>query len=666
MGRRLRGVSCIVVGLLALAQPAAQAQEAQEAQEASATTRAANAAVLQALPFSDTSDFANARRGFIAPLPEGGVIRTADGRQIWNLGDYQYGNDQPAPATVNPSLWRQQQLLAIGGLFEVVPGIYQVRSADVSNLTLVEGRTGLIVIDPVLTTETAKAGLDLYRAQRGNKPVVAVIYTHSHIDHFGGVRAVVDEADVKAGKVQIIAPEHFVAEAVSENINTANHMARRASYQFGNLLPRSATGSVSSGLGLGSPAGTITLIRPTREIGAGDPSLVIDGLTFEFLLAPASEAPAEMHFYIREYKALTAAENANHTMHNIQTLRGAKPRDALGWARVLNTTLARWGDQAEVLYGPHHWPVWGRADITRQLKMQRDLYKYLNDQTLRLANHGYNKDEAAEMVVLPEELAQFWANRGYYGTVSHNVKGVWAYYLGWFDGNPANLQPLPPQLAGRKFVEYMGGAERIMARARKDYAAGEYRWVAQVLDTLVSAQPDHQPARRLLADALTQLGYQAESGIWRNFYLTGAKELREGVQRSATPNTGSPDLLRSLTVEQLFDAIAIRLNGPKAQGRRIAINIAVTDLKQDYGLVLENAVLNTVAPVAAPDLSLSLPKDALVALLFGKAQLPELVKAGVAKLEGDPAKLAELAGLLDSFDLWWNVATPRPLPPTAP
>ncbi|HSW11456.1 MAG TPA: alkyl sulfatase dimerization domain-containing protein [Solimonas sp.] len=640
---------------------AALAQSPAEAPAATPTTRAANAAVLKELPFADISDFANARRGYIAPLPEGGVIRTADGREIWNLGAYQYGNDQPAPDTVNPSLWRQQQLLAIGGLFEVVPGIYQVRSADVSNLTIVEGKTGLIIIDPVLTTETAKAGLDLYRAHRGSKPVVAVIYTHSHIDHFGGVRAVVDEADVKAGKVQIIAPEHFVHEAVSENVNTANHMTRRASYQFGNLLPKSATGSVTSGLGLGTPAGTITMIRPTREIGAGDQTVQIDGLTFDFLLAPASEAPAEMHFYIREYKALTAAENANHTMHNIQTLRGAKPRDALGWARVLNTTLTRWGAQAEVLYGPHHWPVWG-ADVVKTLQMQRDLYKYLNDQTLRLANHGYNKDEAAELVALPDELAQFWANRGYYGTVSHNVKGVWAYYLGWFDGNPATLQPLPPQMSGRKFVEYMGGADRIMAKARKDYAAGEYRWVAQVLDTLVAAQPENQAARKLLADALTQMGYQAESGIWRNFYLTGAKELREGVNRNSTPSTGSPDLLRALTVEQLFDVVAIRLNGPKAQGHRIAINIAVTDLKQDYGLVLENAVLNTVPPVATPDLSLALPKDALLALLFGKAKLPELVKGGVATVSGDATKLGELAGLLDTFDLWWNVATPRALP----
>lgn len=661
---RLRtAIALLALGLSghALAAPApAQAAPAAATEQ----TRAANAAVLKQLPFDDVEGFADAKRGFIAPLPDNGVIRNAEGRVVWDLSAHQFGNDKPAPDTVNPSLWRHLQLMAVGGLFEVVPGIYQVRSADVSNFTIIEGKTGLIIMDPVLTTETAKASMDLYRAHRGNsKPIVAVIYTHSHIDHFGGVRALIDEADVKSGKVQIIAPEHFVEEAVSENVNAGNHMSRRASYQFGNLLPKGPTGSITAGVGLSTPAGTMTMIPPTLEIGPGQKPLKIDGLTFEFLMAPGTEAPAEMHFYIREYKALTAAENFNQTMHNVYTIRGAKPRDALGWANALNATLARWGDQAEVLYGPHTWPVWSKDKVTHTLKMHRDLYKYLNDQTLRLANHGYNMTEAAEMMKLPDSLAKFWPNRGYYGSVSHNTKGVWSYYLGWYDGNPARLNPLPPQTAGKKSVEYMGGASRMLAKARKDYAAGEYRWVAQLMDSLLAAEPQNQAARDLLADSLTQLGYQAESAIWRNAYLTGANEVRNGVKKLASPKTDSPDLLRALSLEQLIEAIAIRLNGPKAQGHQLSINLTLSDSKQSQALVLENSVINMTPPVAKPDLSITVrDKLSLVGLLFGKVTLDDLRKAGAAQAEGDVGKLAELAGLLDTFDFWWDVATPRSLP----
>ncbi len=623
---------------------------------------AANAAVLKELPFQDATDFQDAMRGFIAPLPNHGAITSHDGRVIWDLSRFQFVKDQPAPATVNPSLWRQAQLLAIGGLFEVTPSIYQVRGVDLSNITFIEGKTGIIVMDPCTSVETAKAGLDLYRKHRGNKPVVVVIYTHSHIDHFGGVRGVVDDKDVKVGKVRIVAPEHFVEEAVSENVLAGNHMARRAGYMYGKLIPPGPAEMVGAGLGLTTPNGMSTLIEPTEVITKTGQTLTIDGLTFEFLLAPGSEAPAEMHFYIPELKALTAAENANHTLHNLYTLRGAKVRDARGWARYLDQTTERWGDQAVVLYGPHHWPTWGNARVVDHLQKQSDMYKYLNDQTLRLANHGYNMVEAAEMIELPRELGLYWANRGFYGSVSHDVKAVWTYYLGYWDGNPARLKPLPPIDAGKKYVEYMGGASAVIQKARKDFEAGNYRWVAQVLDQVVSADSSNPEAKNLLADALEQMGYQAESAPCRNFYLTGAKELREGVKTLPVQQTASPDIIRAMPIEMFFDYMAVRLNGPKSEGKKISINVNLPDSKQQYGLVLENAVLHTRQPVNQPDATLTIPRASLSDIILGQATLAQKLESGDAQVDGNKVQLDTLLALLDTFELWWNVSTPNQPP----
>lgn len=629
---------------------------------ASEATVASNAAVLKELPSDDTLDFQDAIRGFIAPLPINGVITSDDGRVVWDLSRFQFAEGQRAPATVNPSLWRQAQLLAIGGLFEVTRCIYQVRGVDLSNITFIEGKTGIVVMDPCTSVETAKAGLDLYRKHRGNRPIVAVVYTHSHIDHFGGVRGVVEEEEVKTGKVRVIAPEHFIEEAVSENVLAGNHMRRRAGYMFGKLVPPGPVGTVCSGLGLTIPSGVSTLIEPTDLITKTGQTLTIDGLTFEFLMAPGSEAPAEMHFYIPELGALTVAENANHTMHNLYTLRGAKVRDPRAWAGYLDQTIQLWGDKAEVLYGPHHWPTWGNARIVDHLKKQRDLYKYLNDQTLRLANHGYNMVEAAEMIDLPKELRQHWANRGTYGSVCHNVKAVWTYYLGYWDGNPARLQPIPPVEAGKKFTEYMGGASAVVRKARKDYEAGNYRWVAQVLDHVVSADPSNQEAKALLADALEQMGYQAESGPWRNFYLSGAKELREGVKKLSTPQTASPDIVRSLPIEMLLDYLAVRLNGPKSEGKNIVINVILSDSTQQYGLLLENAVLHTSKPIEQPDATLIIARTSLNDIILGQASLAEKLKSGDALVEGNKAQLDTLLSLLDTFEFWWNVSTPNPPP----
>ncbi|WP_323844581.1 alkyl/aryl-sulfatase [Microbulbifer magnicolonia] len=640
----------------------AAAAHAQESKPATATTRETNSAVLKELPFKNQQDFKDVKRGFIAPLPDNGVIKNAKGQPVWDLGAYGFAHGKDAPESVNPSLWRQLQLLSEGGLYEVTPRIYQVRSADLSNITFIEGDKGVVVMDPLISAETARAALDLYRKHRGNKPVVGVIYTHSHVDHYGGVRGVVEEEDVKAGKVKIIAPEHFVEEAVSENVFAGNHMSRRATFMYGNLIPKGPQGTLGTGLGLGTSPGTVTLIEPTDTITKTGQQIKLDGLTYEFLLAPGTEAPAEMHFYIPELKALTAAENASHTLHNLYTLRGAKVRNAKAWSGYLNDTINRWGDKTEVLYGPHHWPTWGNENVVNHLKKQRDLYKYLNDQTLRMANHGYNMVETAEMMELPPELANYWANRGYYGSVNHDTRAVWNYYLGFFDGNPARLYPLPPADAGRKYVEYMGGADNLLKQAQKDYDAGNYRWVAQVLDNLVSAEPNNRVARNLLADALEQLGYQQENGPWRNFFISGAKELREGVKKLPVPNTASPDTIRSMPTGMFFDYLGIRLNGPKAAGKNIAINVSLPDVKENYSLVLENGVLNYGPPVDRPHSTVTINRSDLNDVILGTATMKDKMNDGSAKVTGDQAEFETLLSLLDTFEFWWNLVTPNPPP----
>jgi alkyl sulfatase BDS1-like metallo-beta-lactamase superfamily hydrolase len=431
---------------------------ATEPKDATDVTKKANAQVLKKLPFTNKQDFEDAKRGFIAPLPNKGVIKNDKGQVVWDLTRFAFiKQDAPAPDTVNPSLWRQSQLVIQGGLYKVVDGLYQVRTAYLSNLTIIEGKDGLIVVDPLISAETAKAALDLYYQHRPKKPVVAVVHSHSHVDHYGGVRGVVSEKDVKAGKVKIYAPEGFLEAAVAENVLAGNAMSRRASYMYGNLLPPGPKGQVGAGLGVTTSTGTITLIPPTNIITKTGQRENIAGLDFEFLLAPDTEAPSEMHWYIEQLKALTAAENCCHTLHNTYSLRGAKIRDPLAWSKYLDQTMAMWGDKAEVMYGMHHWPVWGKDRVQEMLSKARDCYRYINDQTLRLANQGYTEVEIAEMIELPKELAQHWALRGYYGTMNHNVKATYVKYLGWFDGNPATLHVLPPEKASKKYMEFMGG-----------------------------------------------------------------------------------------------------------------------------------------------------------------------------------------------------------------
>jgi alkyl sulfatase BDS1-like metallo-beta-lactamase superfamily hydrolase len=629
--------------------------------EATETTRAANAQLLGSLPFVDKRDFEEAKRGFIAPLPEGGVIKNEQGGAAWDMTRFSFIQEgTPAPDTVNPSLWRQCQLTMEGGLYKVVDGLYQVRNADLSNLTIYEGEDGIIVADPLISVETARTALDLYYQHRPRKPMVAVIHSHSHVDHFGGVRGVVDEQDVRAGKVKIVAPVGFLEAAAAENVLAGNVMSRRGSYMYGNLLPPDPKGQVGAGLGMTTSLGTVTLIPPTDLITETGQRMNIAGLDFEFMLAPDSEAPAEMHWYIEQFKAVTAAENCCHTLHNTYTLRGAKIRDPLAWSKYLNQTIQLWGSRAEVLYGMHHWPVWGRERVLEMLEKGRDGYRYINDQTLRLANHGYTPIEIAEMLAFPTELAQHWAMRGYYGTLNHNVKATYVHYLGWFDGNPASLHLLPPEEGSKKYVAYMGGAQEVLRKAREAFDNGEYRWVAEVVNHVVFADPQNQAARALQADALEQLGYQAESGPWRNFYLTGAKELREGVQQLFAPSSASLDTVKALSLDLLFDYLGVRLNGPRAAGKKITLNLQFSDTQEACLLALANGALNHTSGEQVPDAdaTLTLTRAALNKIILGESSVDRQIEAGDLKVQGKKEALYELLSLLDTFEFWFNIVTP--------
>jgi alkyl sulfatase BDS1-like metallo-beta-lactamase superfamily hydrolase len=644
--------------LLAASQVFAQGTAPKDAEPA---VRAAQAQVLKSLPFSDRRDYEDAGRGFIATLPDSALVAGPGARPAWSLKDYAFLEKDTAPATVNPSLWRQAQLNYRNGLFKVVDRIYQIRGLDISNMTIVEGNSGLIVIDPLLSMETAKAGMGLYFQHRPKKPVVAVIYSHSHADHWGGVKGVVDESDVLAGRVAVIAPAGFMEHAVSENIIAGTAMSRRAHYQFGPLLPKNERQQVDAGLGKTLSAGSITLIAPTDVISKDLEKRVVDGVEIVFQLAPGTEAPAEMHMYFPQFKALDMAENATHNMHNLLPLRGAEARDPLVWSRVIGQALDLFGGEAQVLLGQHHWPVWGNEQLDAFLAQQRDLYKYIHDQTLRLMNHGYTAAEIAEKIELPPSLAAEWHARGYYGTLRHNVKAVYQKYLGWYDANPANLDPLPPVAAGKKFIEYMGGAEAVLRRARADFAKGEYRWVAQVMSHAVFADPANREARELAADAYEQLGYLAESATWRNAYLFGAWELRNGMPAIPASSPVTPDTLKALDLGMFFDYLGVRLNGPKAAGRRIVINWQFTDVKQNFLLNLDNAALTYLPDRQSKqaDATLILAKTTLDEITLRRTTFPEAMMQGKVQVEGNPAKLAELFSLLDSFAPMFEIIEPK-------
>lgn len=630
------------------------------AKGATEATKAANKKLLDTLPFNDKADFEDAKRGLLE-RPETLTIKDPDGNVIWDLEEYKkyIADDKPAPDTVNPSLWRNAQLCMEYGLFEVVPDrIYQVRGYDLSNLTLVRGDTGWIVIDTLISPETAKAGLDLANSKLGPRPIVAVVHSHSHVDHYGGVRGIVSQADVDSGKVKIIAPQAFVEDAVSENVIAGNAMSRRAVYMYGALLPRNAQGGVNGGLGQTVSTGLPTLIIPTDIISTTGTKMTIDGVDMEFQMTPGTEAPTEMNTFFPQFKAMWMAENTTNTMHNLLTLRGAQVRDARIWASFLDETIRTYGPNTEVKFQSHHWPKWGNANIIDYWKRQRDMYKYMHDQSVRLMNQGYVGSEIAEELQFPPELNNFWPDRGYYGTLKHNSRAVYQRYMGWYDGNPSDLDDLPPQEAAKKYVEYMGGEEAILEKAKNDFDNGNYRWTAMVLKHVVFANPESVHGKNLLADSYEQMGYQAESGPWRSVYLQGAYELRNGVPSAGGTDTASPDTINAMPPEMMFDYLGVRLNGPKAAGKNITLNVDFTDLNKQYGLIVENGVLNYGPPIPNANASLKLTKPTMNEIQLGKLKLTDGIDQNKVTLEGNRQSVEEFVGLLDTFQLWFNIVTP--------
>ncbi len=607
----------------------------------------------QKSPQSEITDFDDADRGFIGALTPC-VVKAADGRVVWDNDAYAFLSGD-APPSVHPGLWRQSALLARQGLYEVVPGIYQVRGLDISNVSFIEGDTGLIVIDPLTSTEVASAALQLYRTHRGDRPVVAVIYTHSHADHFGGVLGVTSQADVDAGKVAVLAPEGFTEHAVQENVYAGPAMSRRATYMYGISLERGPLGQVGCGLGQVPSTGEVALIVPTVDICTTGETHTIDGVQIEFQMAPGTEAPAEMHFYFPQFRALCMAENATHSLHNLLTLRGALVRDPHAWAGYLTEAIDTFADRADVVFASHHWPTWGRERILEFLSLQRDLYAYLHDQTLRLLNQGYTGAEIAEMFQMPPALEKAWHTHGYYGSVSHNVKAVYQRYMGWFDGHPARLWPHPPEALAARYVEAMGGVDRVVELAQQAVDSGDLRWAATLLDHAVFADESHAGARRLLADTLDRLAYGAENATWRNFFLSGATELRDGNMGTAL-GTNSPSLLSALTPEQIFDGLAITVNGPRAWDLDLAFDVALTDLAVNYRLTLRNGVLvHRKAPADSATATVTIKLDNAFRLI--RAAMGDTGSPGL-EIVGDQAALQKLLGVLDPADPAFNIVTP--------
>lgn len=603
---------------------------------------------LVGLKIDDPGSFEDARRGFVA-APSGQIL-DEQGKLVWDFAALAFTQGE-APATVNPSLWRQAKLNHQPGLYKVTEGIWQLRGFDLANLTVIQGKSGWILVDPLTTQETAAAALAFARKHLGEQPVTGVVFTHSHVDHFGGALGVLSAKEAADRKVPVVAPVGFMEEATSENVLVGPAMSRRAGYMYGGLLPKDARGLVDTGLGAGVAAGRIGILPPTVLVDQPTQPMTIDGVRFVFHNVPGTEAPAEMTFELPDLRAFGAAELVSQTMHNLYTLRGAKVRDSLSWSRFIDEAIGQTADK-DVVFLQHGWPVWGRERIDEFMVSQRDTYRYLHDQTVRLINAGKTPSEIAEEVQLPASLARMWSSRGYYGTVKHNVRAVAQFYVGWFDAHPSNLDPLPPVEAARRYVALAGGAEAATAVARKAYEAGDYRWAAELLRHVVLA--DDQAARaagakELLARSFEQLGYAAESAPWRNFYLTGAQELRSGPPQRGPSRASVMDMLMQTPIEQFLTAMAASLNGPRADGVKLAVAFRFSDLNESYGLWIENAVLHHrkgAAPMS-PAATLTLTKPAFLKLSSGLATPMDLVMSGALKVDGDAGALRQFLGLLD-------------------
>ena len=620
-------------------------------QEACCHTSAANRAVFDLLDFDDRQEFEFARRGLIA-VPESLEIYDDDGNLVWSISAFDFVVDTDSPDTANPSLWRHTQLNQIHGLFEVTEGIYQVRGFCCANLTLIEGDSGWIVFDPLKTVETAQAALEFANSHLGERPVVAVVISHSHVDHFGGIRGVVDEADVLSGNVPIIVPYGFERYAISENVYAGTAMGRRAQFMYGMGLEPGPQGRLAIGIGLGVPSGgTISFITPTDPIMETGDIREIDGVKMIFQMTPGTEAPAAMNTWFPDHSALWMAENCSGTMHNLYTIRGAQIRDGNAWAYHIMESISLYGAEAEVLFQAHNWPRWGNDHIIDYMVNTAAIYKFINDQVLMYINQGFTSSEIARMIRLPDALERLWYTRPYYGTLQHNARAVYQRFMGWYDGNPVNLHPLPPSEFATRLVEYLGCTDNVMELARRDFEAGYFQWVAQITNILVFADPTNTEARLLCADALEQLAFQAESGIWRAAYLTGAMELRHGVQRNV-PSTGrSGDMLRAMTPVMVFDFLGIRVNSNAAQDLNFRANINIGG--DGYLLTMRRGVLlyqrNAFDPSA--DVTITLPTGAAWLLLS-----PEGLE--YAEIEGDRGVFAAMYGFLAEFDPWFNIVEP--------
>ncbi len=629
------------------------------AKEATDATRKVQQSFREKLDFSDRQSFEDAARGFIASLEPLTIAHDHAGRPAYDLSNMGFLEGE-APDTVNPSLWRQAQLNAQHhGLYEVVDGIYQIRSFDIANMTLIRGDTGWIIIDPLTSSETSRAGLELANRHLGERPVRAVIHTHSHADHFAGVLGVITREQATSGEVAVLAPLDYVNESLSENVLAGNVMNRRATYMYGNLLKPSPKAFVTTGLGAALSMGSTGFIIPNDTIRETGEKRILDGIEIEFQMTMGTEAPAEMVFYFPQFRALCMSEITSHHLHNVYTPRGAQVRDALAWSAQINESIELFGERLEVEFASHHWPILGRERVNEYLSSQRDLYKFIHDQTLRLANLGYTKEEIAEQVELPESLAKKFYNRDYYGTVHHNVRAVYVRYLGYFDGNPAHLYPLPPVEAARRYVEYMGGTDAIVGRARQSFDEGDYRWVAEVLNHVVMHDPGHLEGRALLADTLEQLGYQSESAPWRNFYLCGALELREGLP-AGSRFTASEGMAQGMPLTNLFQTLAVRLNPERARGITLDINLDFTD-SDPVLFSINNSVLNTFTGKRhqSPAATVTISELDYKRLMMGLADAGELMQSGAMTVDGDLTALSGLSGLFDQFERRFPIVTPR-------
>jgi alkyl sulfatase BDS1-like metallo-beta-lactamase superfamily hydrolase len=625
--------------------------------DASPATVTANQTMAQTLNFNDQQDFEDARRGFIAK--PSGQIRMADGTVLIDFDAFKF-IAADSPPTVNPSLWRHAKLNAETGLFKVTDGIYQLRGFDIANMTLVEGKSGWIVVDALTCRESAAFAFAFARKHLGEKPVSAIVLTHSHVDHFGGVLGIVTPQEVTARKLPVIAPEGFIDEAISENIMVGMAMTRRSTYQFGKDLERSVRGMIDTGMGKAVAYGTIGILKPNVIIDRAKQEMTIDGVRFVFYNVPGTEAPAELTFMLPDKKAYTGAEILSHSMHNLLTLRGAKVRDSLRWGKYLDQALTNAAD-AEVYFGQHNWPIWGKERIREFITKQRDVYLYTHDQTVRLINAGFTPREIAERVRLPKSLASYFGARGYYGDLRHNVKAVYQYYMGIYDGNPANLNPLPPQESAQRYLELMGGADKATKAAEAAFDKGEYRWAAELLNQVVYGAPDSKVAKELLARTYDQMGYMSESAIWRNSYLTAAHELRAGPPRKGLNRAQSIDVMANTPVESFLEAMAGSLDGPAAEGKNLKINLVLSDTAESHILWIENAVLHhkKAKPALDADATLTLTKPIMIKTLAGTAGIKDTLLSSDLKISGSRTDLIRFFTLFDKASGTFPIVTPR-------